>query len=62
MNQVRLDLLRLVLIADVLGLLDEIPDFDESSPDENVAPLQPTRPLQNSYFQVQFDVQDLLTK
>ena len=40
MNQARLDLLCLVHFADVFGLLDEIVDFDETSRDENVAPLQ----------------------
>ena len=35
MNQARRDLLRLVLFADALGLLDEILDFDETSRDEN---------------------------
>ena len=44
MNQARRDLLRLVLFADALGLLDEILDFDETSRDENVAPSQTIRP------------------
>ena len=43
MIQVRLDL-RLELFADVPGPLDEILDFDETSRDENVAPLQPPPP------------------
>ena len=41
MNQVRLGFLRIVPFADVLGLIDEILDFDGTSRDENVAPLQP---------------------
>ena len=49
MNQARLDVLRRVLFADALGLLDEILDFDEKSRDEHVAPLQPTRPDPSSY-------------
>ena len=39
MNQVRLDLLRLELLADVLGLVDDILDVDGTLRDENVAPL-----------------------
>ena len=44
MNQVRLDSLRLVHFADVLGLLDEILDFEVTLRDVNDAPLHPTRP------------------
>ena len=45
MKQVRVDLLRLDRVSDVLGLLDEILGFYETSRDENVAPLHPTRPM-----------------
>ena len=45
MIEVRLDLLRLKLIADVLGLHGEIRDFDEPSRDDDIAPLQPTHPV-----------------
>ena len=43
MIQVRLDLPRLEVFADVLGLLDEILDFDETSRGENVATFKPAR-------------------
>ena len=44
MNQARLDSLRLVLFADVLGLIDAILEFDATSRNNEVGPLQPICP------------------
>ena len=44
MSQVRLVFFRPELFADVLGPLDGILDVDETSRDDNFAPLQPTHP------------------